>query len=63
VLGSSVPGIVYLLSNDFNKIVLAAIRVALPVSYFSANLWLNSFAYKIELEWWYFAGAGLIALQ
>lgn len=62
VLGSSVPGIVYLLSNDFNKIVLAAILVALPVSYFGANLWLSNFAYKIALEWWYFAGAGFVAL-
>ncbi|MEX2233805.1 MAG: ABC transporter permease [Cyclobacteriaceae bacterium] len=62
VMGSSVLGIVYLLSGDFNKIVLAAIAIAVPLSYFGTNFWLNNFAYKIELEWWYFSGAGLIAL-
>jgi putative ABC transport system permease protein len=62
VLGSSAFGIVYLLSNDFNKIVFAAILIALPLSYFATNLWLNNFVYKIDLKWWYFASAGLIAL-
>jgi putative ABC transport system permease protein len=62
VLGSSVFGIVSLLSRDFTKIVLAAIAIALPVSYFIAKHWLDGFAYKVALEWWYFAGAGLTAL-
>lgn len=62
VLGSSVAGIVYLLSGDFNKIVLAAALIALPLSYFGIQSWLNNFAYRIELEWWYFIGAVLIAL-
>jgi ABC-type antimicrobial peptide transport system permease subunit len=62
VLGSSTFGIVYLLSGDFIKIVFAAIIIALPISYFIAKYWLNNFAYRIELEWWYFAGTGLLAL-
>jgi ABC-type antimicrobial peptide transport system permease subunit len=62
VMGSSVLGIVYLLSRDFNKIVLAAIAIALPISYLGTQYWLNNFAYRIELEWWYFIGAGIIAL-
>ncbi|MGC1241307.1 MAG: FtsX-like permease family protein, partial [Chryseosolibacter sp.] len=62
VLGSSVGGIVYLLSGDFNKIVLAAALIALPLSYFGIQYWLNNFAYRIALEWWYFIGAVLIAL-
>ncbi len=62
ILGSSSMGIVYLLSGDFTKMVLVAIFVALPVSYFVAKDWLDSFAYKTELELWYFAGAGLAAL-
>ncbi|MEX1238152.1 MAG: ABC transporter permease [Cyclobacteriaceae bacterium] len=62
VMGSSVLSIVYLLSSDFNKIVLAAIVIALPISYLGTQYWLNNFAYKIALEWWYFAGAGTIAL-
>jgi putative ABC transport system permease protein len=62
VLGSSVFGIVYLLSSDFTKIVLTAVVIALPISYFIATYWLNSFAFKIPLEVWYFAGAGIVAL-
>jgi ABC-type antimicrobial peptide transport system permease subunit len=62
VLGSSELGIIYLLSSDFTKIVFAAILIALPVSYFITKHWLDSFAFKIELEWWYFMGAGAIAL-
>ncbi len=62
VLGSSVFGIVYLLSTDFTKIVLLAIVLALPISYLGAQYWLDSFAFKITLQWWYFIGAGLLAL-
>jgi putative ABC transport system permease protein len=62
ILGSSAFGIIRLLSGDFTKIVMAAIIIALPVSYFIAKSWLNEFAYKVDLEWWYFGGAGLMAL-
>jgi putative ABC transport system permease protein len=62
VLGSSVVGIVYLLSSDFTKIVLTAVVIALPASYFIASYWLDNFAFKIPLELGYFLGAGLMAL-
>lgn len=62
VLGSSVFRIVVLLSGDFTKTVLIAILVALPLSYFLSHYWLEAFAYKTPLEWWYFVAAGLIAL-
>ena len=62
ILGSTDFGIVRLLSGDFTKIVLLAIVIALPVSYIIARNWLNEFAFRIDLEWWYFITAGLIAL-
>jgi putative ABC transport system permease protein len=62
VLGSSELRIVYLLSGDFTKIVLVAIVLALPVSYFLTTSWLNSFAFKIPLQPWYFIGAALVSL-
>lgn len=62
VLGSSVFGIIAILSKDFTKMVVIAIVIALPVSYLMAREWLNSFAYRIELEWWFFAVSGLLAL-
>jgi len=61
-LGATELGIVYLLSSDFTKLVLIAIVIAVPLSYFIPRHWLDSFAFKIALEWWYFAGAGVLAL-
>jgi putative ABC transport system permease protein len=62
VLGSTVMGIVYLLSGEFTKIVFVSIIIALPVSFFFTRLWLENFAFRIPLEWWYFIGAGMMAL-
>jgi putative ABC transport system permease protein len=62
VLGSSEWGIIYLLSFDFTKIVLMASCIALPVSYLITSRWLDNFAYRIPLRWWYFIGSGIIAL-
>jgi putative ABC transport system permease protein len=50
------------LSEDFTKLVLFAILIALPFGYLLTKQWLNNFVYKIPLEWWYFVGAGLMAL-
>ena len=62
ILGATDFGIVRLLSGDFTKIVVIAIVIALPVSYLIARNWLNEFAFRIDLEWWYFITAGLAAL-
>ena len=62
ILGASSFSIVRLLSGDFTKMVLVAIFIALPISYFVAQRWLQDFAFSIDLEWWYFAGAGGVAL-
>ena len=62
VLGASVSGIVMLLSKDFLKLVLIAILIASPVAWWAMNRWLQDFAYRIEIEWWVFAGAGLLAV-
>ena len=62
ILGASSFSIVCRLSGDFTRMVLVAIFIALPISYFVAQRWLQDFAFSIDLEWWYFAGAGLAAL-
>ncbi len=62
VLGASVASIVSLLSKDFLKLVVVAIVIATPLAWYLANDWLQDFAYKIDLAWWYFAGAGLLAI-
>jgi ABC-type antimicrobial peptide transport system permease subunit len=61
-LGSSNLGIIYLLSSDFTRVVLIAIVIALPVSFFVLSKWLDNFVFKIDMEWWYFLGSGALAL-
>ena len=63
VLGSSVFNIVKLLSSDFVKMVMIAILISLPLSYFLAEEWLSSFAFRIQISWWWFAFSGLTALM
>ncbi len=62
VLGSSVTGIVTLLSRDFLKLVLIAIIIGCPLAWYGVNLWLNDFTYKVSIEWWMFILAGLMAV-
>lgn len=62
VLGASEWEIVYNLSKDFVKPVLIAILIALPLSYILTKQWLNTFAYRIDLQIWYFVVAGFLAL-
>ncbi|WP_339702448.1 hypothetical protein [Algoriphagus aquimarinus] len=54
---------VRLLSKDFGKTVLLAILISIPLSLYLSNAWLDNFAFKIELQWWYFAVTGLLALM
>ena len=63
VLGASVGSLVALLSKDFLKLVLIAIVVASPIAWYVMHRWLQDFAYKIEIEWWVFAGAGTLAVS
>lgn len=62
VLGASVGSVVALLSGDFLKLVGIAIGVALPVAWYLTGRWLQNFAYHTGIEWWIFAGAGLLAV-
>ena len=61
VLGASVQSIVGLLSKDFLKLVLIGFVIAVPVAWFAMQQWLADFAYRVGLEWWVFALAGLVA--
>ena len=62
VLGASVGGIVSLLSVDFIKLVGIAAIIALPVSWWAMNEWLQNFAYRINIEWWIFLMASILAM-
>ena len=62
VLGASVAGITGLLAKDFIKLVLIAIVIASPLAWWGLHKWLQDFAYRIEIQWWIFVAAGLLAV-
>ena len=62
VLGASAWGITGLLTRDFLKLVLIALLLAAPVAWWAMNQWLEDFAYRVQLGWWIFALAGVIAI-
>jgi putative ABC transport system permease protein len=62
VMGASVAGITVLLTKDFLKLVVVAIVAASPMVYWAMSKWLADFAYRIELQWWMFALAGVAAV-
>lgn len=49
VLGASVSSIVFLISKDFIKLVIISGIIAVPVSYFAMNYWLQDFAYRVNI--------------
>lgn len=61
VLGASVPNIMIMLNKDFIKLALVALIIASPVVFYFMSRWLEDFAYRISLEWWMFALAGIVA--
>ena len=63
VLGSSVPGILSLLSKEYLKWVVIANLIGWPVAYFVMQKWLADFAYRTRIDIWVFvASAGLVLL-
>jgi putative ABC transport system permease protein len=62
VLGASVSSILILVSKDFIKLVLFASIVAFPLAWWVMSKWLEDFSYRINISWWIFLIAGLVAL-
>jgi putative ABC transport system permease protein len=62
VLGASVTGIILLLSKDFIKLVFLAIIIASPAAWYVMHLWLQDFAYRVDISWWIFASAAVLSL-
>lgn len=60
VLGSSVAQIVALLSKDFLKLILISFLIAFPLAIYLMNIWLQDFAYRIDIKWWLVAVAAII---
>ncbi len=62
VFGASTSNLVYLLSNEFSKLVLIGFVIGAPLGYLLLEKWLQDFTYRIEIGWWPFVIAGVLAL-
>jgi putative ABC transport system permease protein len=62
VLGASVSSIVILLSKDFIRLVIIALVIASPLAWYIMHNWLQDFAYRIQINWWIFILAGIVAI-
>ncbi|MCP4723760.1 MAG: FtsX-like permease family protein [bacterium] len=60
VLGASVPVICNLMIHDYLRWIVIANLIAWPIAYFTSNIWLQSFAYKINIGLMVFILSGLI---
>ena len=63
VLGASVAQVTTMLSKEFLKLVLIACLIAFPLAWWAMSKWLQDFAYRININWYIFLIAGLIALS
>ena len=62
VLGASIAGVTGLLSVDFLKLVFLSAVIAFPLAWWAMHKWLEEYAYRIDIQWWVFAVAGLGAM-
>ena len=62
IMGASARDILLLLNKNFLRLTLIAFAIATPIVWYAMNRWLEAFAYRIEIQWWMFALAGVAAL-
>ncbi len=62
VLGASISGIAALLTKDFLKLVIISIFIASPPAYLVMSKWLQGYAYRVQISWWIFLIAGMLAV-
>lgn len=54
VLGATIGQILALLSRSYVFLLLLASLIGLPVAYYASSKWMENYAYRIDLGWWFF---------
>lgn len=62
VMGATVPQVMVMLSTSFTRLVLIAFVVGTPLAYYGMHLWLEGFAYRINIGIFSLLAGGLAAL-
>jgi putative ABC transport system permease protein len=60
VLGASVTQLATMLGKEFVYLILLAISITIPLAWWAMDNWLQTFAYRIHISWWMFAGAAAV---
>lgn len=62
VFGASFQNIVLLANLDMLRRIGAAVVLAIPISFFLLERWMRSFAYRTDLNWWFFLLGGIFGI-
>ena len=54
VLGATVSDILFILSNEYTKLLIIASVLSIPLAWYMADMWLTTFAFRVGLAWWMF---------
>lgn len=63
VLGATTFNLWRLLSKDFLLLVVIALLIAMPFTWYLMHRWLQHYTYRANISWWIFAAAGLVAIM
>ena len=63
VLGASASSITAMLSKDFVRLIIIALLIASPISWWAMHSWLQGFAYRINIPVWVFLVSGISAIM
>jgi putative ABC transport system permease protein len=62
VNGASSGRILLLLSRDYLRLIILAVVIASPLTWWFIQNWLDAYPYRIPIRWWVFPVAGILAL-
>ena len=62
VLGASVGSLFALLSREFVLLVFISLVISSPIAWWFMNKWLLNYQYHIDVAWWMFLLAGVVAI-
>ncbi len=62
IMGASISSLIRLISKEFIVLVFISLLIASPIGWYQMDLWLENFAYRINLSWTYIAMSGAIAI-
>jgi ABC-type antimicrobial peptide transport system permease subunit len=62
VLGATVQQLLLLISKEFLKLVLIAFVIAVPLTWWFMNNWLDKYTYRVNISIWLFGLVGVLVL-